>query len=85
MAEMAQLAKLPLHGQAGSSPMAAELTQLASGNRGAWRCTVARAAVGSLMAAAAPARSTECLVPSTEEGHNRLNGSQGDLAQMGKP
>ncbi|MEZ4668354.1 MAG: hypothetical protein R3E39_10605 [Anaerolineae bacterium] len=49
---MAELAQLPLHWQTGTGERTAAMTELAGGNRGAWRCNVTSAAVGSLMAAA---------------------------------
>ncbi|MEZ4670147.1 MAG: hypothetical protein R3E39_19755 [Anaerolineae bacterium] len=67
-------AKLPLHCQAGSRRAAAELSQMAGGNRGAWRCNGTCAAVGALMAAASSSDdSTECRVLGAEERQIHLN------------
>ncbi|MEZ4672477.1 MAG: hypothetical protein R3E39_31635 [Anaerolineae bacterium] len=59
MAELAQLAKLPLHLQTGTRERTAAMTELAGGSEGARRCNVGSAAVGSVIAAASSEGSTD--------------------------
>ncbi|MEZ4671888.1 MAG: hypothetical protein R3E39_28625 [Anaerolineae bacterium] len=79
MAEMAQLAKLPLHWQTGTGERSAALTELAGGNKGDRRCNVGCAAVGSLMAAAVQkyrGKANAIEPPSHGEASHRRRGRQ---------